>query len=379
MQCNAEALPFPDRAFDFVSIAFGLRNVTRKERALAEMRRVLRPGGAALVLEFSRVAAPLAPAYDWYSFNVLPRLGKLVANDEASYRYLAESIRMHPDQEALRSMMEQAGLRPGRIPQPHRGRGRGPCRPRLLILLPMCAILQVWPGKAPGPASLSIGGSKMNRLFVMAAVLVATTAWMGADLAEAKRMGGGSSIGAQRQMTPPDGTQRPPAPHRPRLRRPPQAAAPKAAPPRLPPRPAPRAGWARSPAWPQASASRRCCRISACRRRSASFLLLALMVGAGFFLVRWLMAASASPRPSPLQYAGATPGRVEPHVDPARLRLRAGDGRRRRPAPAAAAARPAAASRPGFDPAPFVEQAKLQFRSLQVGVRRAATARRWRK
>ena len=110
VQCNAEALPFAERAFDVVSIAFGLRNVTRKDRALAEMRRVLRPGGAALVLEFSRVAEPLAPIYDWYSFNVLPRLGKLVAHDDASYRYLAESIRVHPDQAALAAMMEQAGF-----------------------------------------------------------------------------------------------------------------------------------------------------------------------------------------------------------------------------------------------------------------------------
>ena len=110
VQCNAEALPFPARTFDVVSIAFGLRNVTRKEAALAEMRRVLRPGGAALVLEFSRVAPPLAPFYDWYSFNVLPRLGKAVAGDEASYRYLAESIRVHPDQAALAHMMEQAGF-----------------------------------------------------------------------------------------------------------------------------------------------------------------------------------------------------------------------------------------------------------------------------
>jgi demethylmenaquinone methyltransferase/2-methoxy-6-polyprenyl-1,4-benzoquinol methylase len=110
VQCNAEALPFAPRTFDVVSIAFGLRNVTRKEAALAEMRRVLRPGGAALVLEFSRVAPPLAPLYDWYSFNVLPRLGKAVANDEASYRYLAESIRVHPDQAALATMMEQAGF-----------------------------------------------------------------------------------------------------------------------------------------------------------------------------------------------------------------------------------------------------------------------------
>ena len=110
VQCDAEKLPFPDAHFDRVSIAFGLRNVTNKDRALAEMRRVLRPGGIAAVLEFSRIWAPLAPAYDWYSFNVLPRLGRVVANDEASYRYLAESIRMHPDQPTLRAMMEQAGF-----------------------------------------------------------------------------------------------------------------------------------------------------------------------------------------------------------------------------------------------------------------------------
>jgi demethylmenaquinone methyltransferase/2-methoxy-6-polyprenyl-1,4-benzoquinol methylase len=110
VQCDAETLPFAPRSFDCVSIAFGLRNVTRKELALAEMRRVLRPGGVALILEFSKVAPALQPAYDWYSFNVLPRLGKMVANDEASYRYLAESIRMHPDQATLKSMMEQAGF-----------------------------------------------------------------------------------------------------------------------------------------------------------------------------------------------------------------------------------------------------------------------------
>jgi demethylmenaquinone methyltransferase/2-methoxy-6-polyprenyl-1,4-benzoquinol methylase len=110
VQCNAESLPFPARAFDAVSIGFGLRNVTRKEVALAEMRRVLKPGGAAVVLEFSRVWAPIAPIYDWYSFNVLPRIGAAVANDASSYRYLAESIRMHPDQDKLKSMMEQAGF-----------------------------------------------------------------------------------------------------------------------------------------------------------------------------------------------------------------------------------------------------------------------------
>jgi len=110
VQCDAEALPFPPRLFDCVSIAFGLRNVTRKENALAEMRRVLRPGGVAIILEFSQPWSPLRAAYDWYSFNVLPRLGKAVAGDEASYRYLAESIRVHPDQQALKAMMLHAGF-----------------------------------------------------------------------------------------------------------------------------------------------------------------------------------------------------------------------------------------------------------------------------
>jgi len=108
--CDAEYLPFPDGYFDRVSVAFGLRNMTHKQRALAEMSRVLKPGGKLLVLEFSRVAKPLAPVYDWYSFKVLPWLGKRVANDEASYRYLAESIRMHPDQDTLAGMLEHAGL-----------------------------------------------------------------------------------------------------------------------------------------------------------------------------------------------------------------------------------------------------------------------------
>jgi demethylmenaquinone methyltransferase/2-methoxy-6-polyprenyl-1,4-benzoquinol methylase len=110
IQCNAEALPFAPRAFDCVSIAFGLRNVTRKDVALEEMRRVLKPGGVALILEFSKVAPAFQAAYDWYSFNVLPRLGRFVANDEASYRYLAESIRVHPDQPELKAMMEAAGF-----------------------------------------------------------------------------------------------------------------------------------------------------------------------------------------------------------------------------------------------------------------------------
>ena len=109
-QCDAEALPFPSNHFDCVSVAFGLRNMTRKEQALGEMRRVLRPGGRVLVLEFSQVAKPLRRPYDWYSFHVLPWLGKRVAGDADSYRYLAESIRMHPDQRTLAAMMEQAGL-----------------------------------------------------------------------------------------------------------------------------------------------------------------------------------------------------------------------------------------------------------------------------
>ncbi len=108
---NAECLPFPDRSFDCVTIGFGLRNVTDKPAALASMRRVLRPGGRLLVLEFSKLqVAPLQPAYDAWSFKVLPRLGRLVAEDEASYRYLAESIRMHPDQPTLAAMMKDAGL-----------------------------------------------------------------------------------------------------------------------------------------------------------------------------------------------------------------------------------------------------------------------------
>jgi len=110
VQCDAEKLPFPDGHFDCVSIGFGLRNVTRKDHALAEMRRVLRPGGVAAVLEFSKVWEPLKPAYDWYSFSVLPRLGKLVAGDGDSYRYLAESIRMHPDQTELKTLMEDSGF-----------------------------------------------------------------------------------------------------------------------------------------------------------------------------------------------------------------------------------------------------------------------------
>ena len=110
-QCDAEKLPFPDDYFDCVTVAFGLRNMTHKDVALAEMRRVLKPGGRLLVLEFSRVWEPLTTAYDLYSFKILPWLGQKVASDAESYRYLAESIRMHPDQETLQKMMEGVGLK----------------------------------------------------------------------------------------------------------------------------------------------------------------------------------------------------------------------------------------------------------------------------
>jgi demethylmenaquinone methyltransferase / 2-methoxy-6-polyprenyl-1,4-benzoquinol methylase len=110
VRCDAEKLPFADASFDRVTVAFGLRNMTHKDRALAEMTRVLKPGGKLLVLEFSRVWKPLAPVYDKYSFSVLPWLGQKIAGDADSYRYLAESIRMHPDQETLKGMMTSAGL-----------------------------------------------------------------------------------------------------------------------------------------------------------------------------------------------------------------------------------------------------------------------------
>jgi len=111
VQANAECLPFPDNYFDCITIAFGLRNVTHMDAALASMFRILKPGGRVLVLEFSKPTAPgLKPLYDTYSFKVLPLLGKLVARDSASYRYLAESIRMHPDQETLKQKMQDAGF-----------------------------------------------------------------------------------------------------------------------------------------------------------------------------------------------------------------------------------------------------------------------------
>jgi demethylmenaquinone methyltransferase/2-methoxy-6-polyprenyl-1,4-benzoquinol methylase len=111
VQCNAQALPFPDARFDLVTIAFGLRNVTDKDAALREMCRVLRPGGQARVLEFSQVTADwFRPLYDFHSFNVLPKLGSMIAGDEGSYRYLAESIRKHPPQRELQAMMDAAGF-----------------------------------------------------------------------------------------------------------------------------------------------------------------------------------------------------------------------------------------------------------------------------
>ncbi|MGN1057560.1 MAG: bifunctional demethylmenaquinone methyltransferase/2-methoxy-6-polyprenyl-1,4-benzoquinol methylase UbiE [Comamonas sp.] len=108
--CDAEKLPFPDNHFNLVSVAFGLRNMTHKDVALKEMNRVLKPGGKLLVLEFSKVAKPLEKAYDWYSFNILPKMGSMVAGDPDSYRYLAESIRMHPGQEELKALMYTAGF-----------------------------------------------------------------------------------------------------------------------------------------------------------------------------------------------------------------------------------------------------------------------------
>jgi len=110
LQCDAEKLPFPDNYFDCVIVAFGLRNMTHKDRALAEMQRVLKTGGRLLVLEFSKVWQPLSKVYDAYSFKLLPLMGKLLAKDAESYQYLAESIRMHPDQETLKQMMIDAGL-----------------------------------------------------------------------------------------------------------------------------------------------------------------------------------------------------------------------------------------------------------------------------
>lgn len=111
VQANAEALPFPDNHFDCITIAFGLRNVTDKDKALRSMYRVLKPGGRLLVLEFSKpLLEPLNKAYDAYSFHILPKIGEWVAHDSESYRYLAESIRMHPDQETLKSMMDDAGF-----------------------------------------------------------------------------------------------------------------------------------------------------------------------------------------------------------------------------------------------------------------------------
>ncbi|HOY70752.1 MAG TPA: bifunctional demethylmenaquinone methyltransferase/2-methoxy-6-polyprenyl-1,4-benzoquinol methylase UbiE [Methylotenera sp.] len=110
-QCDAEKLPFPDNHFDCVIVAFGLRNMTHKDKALAEMQRVLKIGGRLLVLEFSKVWQPLSKVYDAYSFKLLPLMGKILAKDAESYQYLAESIRMHPDQETLKQMMVDAGLR----------------------------------------------------------------------------------------------------------------------------------------------------------------------------------------------------------------------------------------------------------------------------
>ena len=108
--CDAEKIPFPSNYFDCITIAFGLRNVTNKKEALSEMYRVLSPGGKLVILEFSKIWAPLSKIYDGFSFNILPRLGKIFAKDESSYQYLVESIRMHPDQKTLQSMMQKQGF-----------------------------------------------------------------------------------------------------------------------------------------------------------------------------------------------------------------------------------------------------------------------------
>ncbi|MEK6735564.1 MAG: class I SAM-dependent methyltransferase, partial [Pseudomonadota bacterium] len=109
-QCDAEKLPFPDNYFNCVSVAFGLRNMTHKDIALKEMLRIIKPGGSVIVLEFSKIWKPLQPVYDTYSFKLLPTMGKIIANDAESYRYLAESIRVHPSQDELKKLMEQVGF-----------------------------------------------------------------------------------------------------------------------------------------------------------------------------------------------------------------------------------------------------------------------------
>ena len=124
IRCNAEQMPFVSDHFDCITMGFGLRNVTHKDNALREMHRLLRPGGRLVVLEFSRVHRALAPLYDAYSFGVLPLLGRLVARDASSYRYLAESIRVHPDQNQLRDLFVQAGFEFGGRQMLHVGHAR---------------------------------------------------------------------------------------------------------------------------------------------------------------------------------------------------------------------------------------------------------------
>ncbi len=174
-----------------------------RKQALAEMARVLKPGGVAAVLEFSRVYAPLAPAYDWYSFNVLPRLGKLVAGDDASYRYLAESIRMHPDQATLKAHDGTSRLRPGRSPQSD---GRG-CR--------RCISAIDTDGRAACPAAGTLQGGMHEKLGIMMVVALATVAFTLSDLADARRLGGGGELRrAARRASPRGRRPPPPAPRR---------------------------------------------------------------------------------------------------------------------------------------------------------------------
>ena len=185
VQCDAERLPFAARTFDCVTVGFGLRNMTRKDAALAEMARVLKPGGRLVVLEFSKVWKPLEGAYDWYSFKVLPWLGDKVAGDAAAYRYLAESIRMHPDQATLAAMMRDAGLSQvevfnlaAGVVAVHRG------VPHLIVRLPVRRYLD------------------MGKWLLLTGILALSGALVATD-ADARRLGGGRNIGAQRNVTAP--------------------------------------------------------------------------------------------------------------------------------------------------------------------------------
>ena len=292
------------------------------------------------------------PLYDWYSFNVLPRLGKLVANDEASYRYLAESIRVHPDQDVAGADDGTGGFRPGRIPEPHRGRRRYARRPRLLIAAGEGAILQ---------ASAVRRIECMNRLFAVAA------AARGADRLPGCRRRRRQAPGRRPQLrlaAPDDAHPRAEPAERHAAARPPIPRPPRRVP-RPPPPPAAaracRAGSARSRVSRRASASRRCCRTSACPRLREHPAARPAGRAAASLLVRMFLARRAAPA-APLQYAGA----------PADSRRAAASAARhaRRSSPSSSGAAQPRVRRTAFRrdsmPPPFVEQAKLQFRQLQA-------------